>query len=115
MQQPTLPGKAIRQCVTDSNIVTVAWPSFHLRDGREVAKQVAAPTETSTPNLHRAIKSLTKECGWKGGYSGDSATKVANKKTRTDLTPTGLLMEGVYTHNPPTSEMAIYRQLCRRA
>jgi hypothetical protein len=78
----------------------IAWPSFHLRDGTEVDKQVAAPAETRTPNLHRANQSLIEECGWKGGDSGDSAAKkkVANKNTRTDLTSTGLLMEGDYTH-----------------
>jgi hypothetical protein len=52
---------------------------------REVDKQVAAPAETRTPNLHRAKKSLTKECGWKGGDSdGDSAGEkiVSNEKTK---------------------------------
>ena len=34
-----------------------AWPSFHLRNGTEVDKQVAAPAETRTPNLHRANQS----------------------------------------------------------
>jgi hypothetical protein len=33
---------------------------------------VAAPTETRTPNLHRA-KIAHRECGWKDGDSGDSA------------------------------------------
>jgi hypothetical protein len=32
----------------------IAWPSFHPQDGTEVDKQVAAPAETRTPNLHRA-------------------------------------------------------------
>jgi len=53
---------------------TIAWPNFHPGDGREVDNQVAAPAETRTP-LHRATKSLTEECGWKGGDSGDSAEK----------------------------------------
>ena len=51
----------------------IAWPSFHLADGTEVDKQVAAPAETRTPNLHRAKKIAPRECGWKGGDSGDSA------------------------------------------
>jgi len=65
---------------------------------REVDKQVAAPVETRTPNLHRAIKSLTKSAD---GRVATVATRqrqkkeVVNKNTRTDLTPTGLLMEGV--------------------
>jgi hypothetical protein len=37
----------------------------------KVDNQVAAPTETRTPNWHRAkSKSLITECGWKGGDSG---------------------------------------------
>jgi hypothetical protein len=31
-----------------------SWPSFHRKTGAKVDTQVAAPTETSTPNLHRA-------------------------------------------------------------
>ena len=79
-----------------------AWPSFHLRDGTEVDKQVAAPAETRTPNLHRA-RIAHQECGWKGGDSGDSAGKKQRDlqiPKRIPLTPTGLLMEGVYTHRP---------------
>ena len=47
------------------------------------------------------------ECGWKGGDSSNSAGRkniVQRKNKRTHLTPTGLLMEGDYTHNPVTSE-----------
>ena len=76
-----------------------AWPSFHLRDGTEVDKQVAAPAETRTPNLHRA-RIAHQECGWKGGDSGDSAGKKQRDlqiPKRIPLTPTGLLMEGVYS------------------
>jgi hypothetical protein len=50
------------------------------------------------PNLHRAKIAHT-ECGWKDGDSGDSAERKPcltkeKKRKRTDLTPTGLLMEG---------------------
>src|SRR5436305_7429073 len=75
---------------------------FHLRDGGEVANQVAAPAETRTPNLHRA-KIAHRECGWKGGDSGNSArekTLSKRKPKRIHLTPTGLLMEGHFTQNP---------------
>jgi len=34
----------------------------------QVDKQVAAPAETRTPNLHRA-KTAHQECGWKDGNS----------------------------------------------
>ena len=34
----------------------IAWPNFHVGDGRKVDNQVAAPAETRTPNLHRAKK-----------------------------------------------------------
>ena len=53
----------------------MAWPTSIEPMEREVENQVAAPAETRTPNLHRANKSLTQECGWKGGDSGDSAGK----------------------------------------
>jgi hypothetical protein len=38
--------------------------------------------------------------GWKGGDSGDSAEKqsCSTKNHGTDLTPTGLLMEGDFTN-----------------
>src|SRR5438093_225298 len=55
-----------------------ARPNFHSWMEREVDKQVAAPAETRTPNLHRAKKSLIEECGWKGGDSvGDSAERTS--------------------------------------
>jgi hypothetical protein len=68
----------------------------------EVDEQVAAPAVTRTPNLHRAKKIAHQECGWKDGDSGDSAEKkhVQGKSKRTDLTPTGLLMEGFHVHYP---------------
>ncbi len=37
----------------DQVTATKSWPNFPSR-GREVDNQVAAPTESSTPNLHRA-------------------------------------------------------------
>ena len=66
----------------------------------EVDNQVAAPAETRTPNLHRA-RIAHQECGWKGGDSGDSAGRknlVRRNNKGNPLTPTGLLMEGDYTH-----------------
>jgi hypothetical protein len=38
--------------------------------------KVAAPAETRTPNLHRAKKSLTEECGWKGGGVGSGKGRM---------------------------------------
>ena len=46
------------------------------------------------------VAALIEECAWKGGDSGNSAgqkTYVQRKNNSTHLTPTGLLMEGVYT------------------
>ncbi len=65
---------------------------------------MAAPTESRTPNWHRAKiahterKSLTQECGWKGGDRGGLAERTAEKPNQERyslLTRTGLLMEGV--------------------
>jgi hypothetical protein len=79
-----------------------AWTSS-LRKGRtEVDYQVAAPTESSTPNLHRA-KIAQQECGWKGGDTGGSAQweqsakrrnkeEEERKKREKSLTLTGLLI-----------------------
>jgi hypothetical protein len=65
--------------------------------GTEVDSQVAAPTETRTPNLHRANiahKRMRME-GWRQrrlGSKEDHSTTKGNYKTV--LTLTGLLMEG---------------------
>jgi hypothetical protein len=67
---------------------------------RKVDNQMAAPAEPRTPNLHRE-KKVQQECGWKGGDSGNSAGEenlVQRRNNKTDLTPTGLLMEGDYTN-----------------
>jgi hypothetical protein len=58
---------------------------------------VAAPSEARTPHWHRA-KSLTKECGWKGGDRGGLAERKKWQKSWGEqnklLTGIGLLMEG---------------------
>src|ERR1700680_4742236 len=63
----------------------------------QVDYQVAAPAEMRTPNLHRAKNRSTKECGWKDGDRGGSAQTQSplGGKRKTDLTLTGLLMEGL--------------------
>jgi hypothetical protein len=85
-----------------------AWTSSLRKRETEVDYQVAAPTETSTPNLHRATIAH-KECGWKGGDRGGLAQweqfgkrknkeeerKNERKNERNGLTLTGLLMEGI--------------------
>jgi hypothetical protein len=44
---------------------------------------------------------------------GKEKNLVQRKNKRTDLTPTGLLMEGVYAQNHLVmSEMETFRQLC---
>jgi hypothetical protein len=73
--------------------------------GAEVDYQVAAPAELRTPNLHRAKKSLNKECGWKDGDRGGLAQtqeptgrkkrKEETERRKKHLTLTGLLMEGL--------------------
>jgi hypothetical protein len=65
---------------------------------------VAAPTETRNTQLAPSeTKSLIEECGWKGGDRGQLGGRKTNdqqKPHRTNLTPTGLLMEGDFTQNP---------------
>ena len=52
---------------------SIAWATFHSSVKRQVAKQMAAPAETRTPNLHRAKRFAPRECEWKHGDSGYSA------------------------------------------
>jgi hypothetical protein len=49
--------------------------------------------------------------GWRQWRLGGRKNLVQRKNERTDLTPTGLLMEGVYTQNPVVSEIEIFQQL----
>src|SRR5579864_2553163 len=52
----------------------MAWPRFHsARAEPQGAKQMAAPAEPRTPNVHRAKRVAPRECGWKHGDSGHSA------------------------------------------
>jgi hypothetical protein len=64
----------------------MAWPNFHREMETEVDNQVAAPTETRTPNLHRANKPLTEECGWKGGDRVGLGAKQELRKDRKSTT-----------------------------
>jgi hypothetical protein len=77
---------------------TKSWgPTLTETVGREVDYQVAAPTETRTPTLHRANIAHT-ECGWKDGDRGglvEWELALRKKKVKVCLTSTGLLMEGL--------------------
>src|ERR1700730_2271238 len=63
-----------------------AWTSSLRKGGTEGDNQVAAPTGSSTPNLHRATIAQ-QECGWKGGDRGGSAqpekTSIREEKEKT--------------------------------
>ena len=78
---------------------TKSWPSSYVvRMGAEVDSQVAAPAELRTPNLHRAkiAHQRVRMEGWRQrrlGSKEDHSTTKGNYKT--DLTLTGLLMEGL--------------------
>ncbi len=66
------------------------------KDGAEVDKQVAAPTETRTPNLHGAKNRSSKSADGRMAAEAVRSGKVRTKR-KLFLTPTGLLMEGVST------------------
>ena len=78
---------------------TKSWgPTPAEKVGAEVDSQVAAPTETRTPTLHRAniAHQRVRMEGWRQrrlGSEEDHSTNKGNYKT--DLTLTGLLMEGL--------------------
>jgi len=65
--------------------------------GAEVDYQVAAPAETRTPTMHRAKiahKRVRME-GWRQRRLGSKTKNSQGGRRKTDLTLTGLLMEGV--------------------
>jgi len=64
---------------------TKSWGPTPTEVGREVDNQVAAPTETRTPTMHRA-NIAHKECGWKDGDRGGLARTVGihRKKRETE-------------------------------
>src|ERR1700745_486597 len=90
----------------DQVTATKSWPSFLRKGGTEVDYQVAAPTESSTPNLHRANNRSTKsadgrvvtEAAWLNGNHLEKETKKKKEKMKNALTLTGLLIEGL-THD----------------
>jgi hypothetical protein len=66
----------------------IAWPGFHsARAEPQGAKQIAAPAETRTPNVHRAKRIAPRECEWKHGDSGYSAgEKIVSNEARQEST-----------------------------
>jgi hypothetical protein len=64
-----------------------SWTSFLRKRGTEVANQVAAPTEASTPNLHRAkiAQQRVRMEGWRQrrlGSMGNNLEKEEIKKRK---------------------------------
>ena len=74
--------------------------------------KVAAPAESRTPNWHRA-KIAHKECGWMATEAARLERRDSEEKRKTDLTLTGLLMEGLSLPllGPIAGGKAIYQQL----
>jgi hypothetical protein len=61
----------------------IAWPGFRSeRAEPQGDKQMAAPAEPRTPNLHRAKRIAPRECGWKHGDSGHSAGERNGEKKK---------------------------------
>jgi hypothetical protein len=60
--------------------------------------------------LHRAEKSLTRECGWKDNDRAalESGTHRKKREEKTVLTHTGLLMEGVEATSSESRRLAKY-------
>jgi hypothetical protein len=81
-----------------------SWPSSLRKGGTEVDYQVAAPTESSIPNLHRATiaQQRVRMEGWRQRRLGSTGKNLhqggkrkTDRKRKIDLTLTGLLMEGI--------------------
>jgi hypothetical protein len=71
----TVPGREKTKAQSRVSVTAlIAWPRFDSeKSGTKGAKQMAAPAETRTPNMHRAKRIAPRECGWKHGDSGHSA------------------------------------------
>src|SRR6267142_5104352 len=65
--------------------------------GAKVDYQAAAPAETRTPNLHRAkiAQKRVRMEGWRQRRLGSKTRNSQGGRRKTDLTLTGLLMEGL--------------------
>ena len=86
----TVPGREKTQAQSRVPVTaSMAWPRFHSeRAEPQGAKQIAAPAEPRTPNLHRAKRIAPRECGWKHGDSGERArekTTCLTKKLKNRL------------------------------
>jgi hypothetical protein len=74
----------------DQVTATKSWPNFPSSEGSEVDYQVAAPTESSTPNLHRANHRSTKsadgrvatEAAWLHGKQFGKRRKQKTRETK---------------------------------
>jgi hypothetical protein len=74
-----------RDQVTAAN----SWPSFHRKTGAEVDNQVAAPTESSIPTMHRATiaQQRVRMEGWRQERLGSRAgTHREEEKIKNILT-----------------------------
>ena len=66
-----------------------SWPGFHRKTGAKVDYQVAAPTETSTPTMHRATiaQQRVRMEGWRqerlGSRAGTHSEEEKNKNILT--------------------------------
>jgi hypothetical protein len=77
----------------DQVTATNSWPNFPTRDGSKVDYQIAAPTESRTPNLHRATNRSTKsadgrvatEAAWLNGNHLKKET-IKKKKEKNERT-----------------------------
>src|ERR1700745_3542138 len=83
----------------DQVTATKSWPSFPRKGGTEVDYQVAAPTESSTPNLHRATiaHQRVRMEGWRQRWLGSMGIiwkKETIKKKKEKM------KERLVTHRP---------------
>jgi hypothetical protein len=61
---------------------TKSWPNFPSKEGSKVDNQVAAPTESRTPTLHRATiaQQRVRMEGWQQRRLGSMGTILKKKK-----------------------------------
>ena len=85
---------------------SIAWPDSIAEMEVEVENQVAAPAETRTPNLHRAMETLIKSADGRVATviarKGALSTGVASDKTTPCTYPTFLPSEMVGERSSPS-------------
>ena len=91
---------ALSQLRTPKRVVVLGPPFIEKMEARSTNRWQHR-LKRERPTCTERIRIAPRECGWKHGVSGRLGERNPNdtpRRSRIDLTPTGPLMEGDYTH-----------------